>query len=242
VRFEKRSAFGWPATAAGSAHPTKGLVVHFDGNDQGLEGKDHDACHRYWKATRRFHMGPDRQWLDIGYSFAVCVHGIVLEGRGLDHVQAAQPGGNQTWYSCTFMSGPGEQPTEAQLGAFAELRAFLRGKGLGAAIKGHRQFVSTDCPGDVLFAMVKSGAFGGGSMARSGFPRVLRLRTPHLSGEDVRRVQHALNTSGAKPELDADGDFGPATEKAVKAFQKAHHLDVDGVVGTKTRTALKLTS
>jgi len=241
MKLERRSSFGWPATAAKSAHPTKGLVVHFDGNDQHLEGREHEACRSYWKATRKFHMGPDRRWLDIGYSLAVCVHGIVLEGRGLDHVQAAQPGGNQTWYSCTFMSGPDEKPTEAQLKAFAELRAFLRGKGLASAIKGHRQFVSTDCPGDILFAMVKSGTFTA-FMAGPSAHRLLRSQNPHLTGEDVRRVQRALNTFGAQPLLDVDGDYGPATEKAVKEFQKAHHLDQDGVSGPKTRAALKITN
>ena len=32
----------------------------------------------------------------------------------------------------------------------------------------------------------------------------------------------------------ADGDFGGATDKAVKAFQKSNKLDVDGIVGEKT--------
>ena len=36
-----------------------------------------------------------------------------------------------------------------------------------------------------------------------------------------------------------DGDFGQATEKAVKAFQKDHGLTQDGVVGQKTWTALE---
>lgn len=31
-----------------------------------------------------------------------------------------------------------------------------------------------------------------------------------------------------------DGKFGPNTEKKTKAFQKAHKLEQDGVVGKKT--------
>lgn len=163
MRLEKRSSFGWPATRADYATPRNGLVAHFDGSNQGLTGKPHSACRTYWKNTRAFHMGPNRRWLDIGYSFAVCPHGYVLEGRGLNRVQAAQPGGNSTWYSVTFMSGPGERPTSAQLQAWRELRAWLRGKGVAAAIKGHRNFISTDCPGDVLYGMVRSGALAAGS-------------------------------------------------------------------------------
>jgi hypothetical protein len=37
----------------------------------------------------------------------------------------------------------------------------------------------------------------------------------------------------------ADGDFGPKTLTAVKAFQRDHGLVVDGVVGPKTRSKLR---
>ena len=41
-----------------------------------------------------------------------------------------------------------------------------------------------------------------------------------------------LNDKGYK--LSVDSDFGPATEAAVRAYQKANHLEVDGEVGEKT--------
>jgi hypothetical protein len=159
MKLEKRSVFGWGASGAGFANPQNGLVVHYDSANQGLANKNHTACRTYWKNTRKFHMGPARGWADIGYSFAACPHGYVLEGRGVRHVQAAQPGGNSTWYSCTFMSGPSERPTSAQIKAFQELRSWLRTNyGVGTGIRGHRDFSSTSCPGNILYAMVKDGS------------------------------------------------------------------------------------
>lgn len=56
-------------------------------------------------------------------------------------------------------------------------------------------------------------------------------------GNDVKELQRALNAHGAK--LTVDGDFGPRTESAVKAFQRSHKLTVDGKVGPQTRAALR---
>ncbi|GAA2092252.1 peptidoglycan recognition protein family protein [Actinomadura alba] len=157
MKLEKRSVFGWPASGAGSASPRNGIAVHYDGSNQGLAKKSHAACREYWARTRKFHMGPSRGWADVGYSWAVCCHGIVLEGRGLNKVQAAQPGGNATWYSVTFMSGPSESPTAAQINAFRELRAWLRGKGVKAAIRPHSAFISTSCCGNILRKLISNG-------------------------------------------------------------------------------------
>lgn len=54
--------------------------------------------------------------------------------------------------------------------------------------------------------------------------------------EAVKKLQQILNTKGYK--LSVDGDFGPATEAAVKAYQKANHLEVDGEAGEKTWASL----
>ena len=56
-------------------------------------------------------------------------------------------------------------------------------------------------------------------------------------GGDVFLLQTLLNQHGA--DLKVDGDFGPKTEKAVKAFQKKATLPVDGVVGPYTWEALE---
>ncbi len=55
-------------------------------------------------------------------------------------------------------------------------------------------------------------------------------------GQAVKNIQGQLNIFGAK--LKEDGIFGPATEAAVKEFQKRSGLTVDGIVGTKTLNAL----
>lgn len=66
----------------------------------------------------------------------------------------------------------------------------------------------------------RAGTAEGGRFVQSG-----------SSGSEVRAVQHRV---GAK----ADGQYGSKTTAAVKAFQRAHRLVVDGVVGHQTALAL----
>ena len=53
------------------------------------------------------------------------------------------------------------------------------------------------------------------------------------SGQDVRNVQQKLKSLGFL-KGNVDGDFGAATEAAVKAFQQQYGLTVDGKVGAAT--------
>jgi putative chitinase len=47
------------------------------------------------------------------------------------------------------------------------------------------------------------------------------------TGDNVRKIQTLLK-------LRADGDFGPATERAVREYQTTHKLPVTGIVGPQT--------
>jgi lysozyme len=55
-------------------------------------------------------------------------------------------------------------------------------------------------------------------------------------GKAVERLQRALRAAGYA--VAPDGDFGPATDRAVRAFQEARRLQPDGVVGPATWNAL----
>ena len=58
------------------------------------------------------------------------------------------------------------------------------------------------------------------------------------TGVAVKALQTALDAAGANPKLAIDGDFGLLTLAAVKAFQCAHNLTEDGIVGPLTWGAL----
>jgi peptidoglycan hydrolase-like protein with peptidoglycan-binding domain len=58
------------------------------------------------------------------------------------------------------------------------------------------------------------------------------------SGPAVRAVQYLLSEKFGYNSVAVDGDFGPITAAAVRAFQMAHDLTIDGLVGPQTWQAL----
>lgn len=72
-------------------------------------------------------------------------------------------------------------------------------------------------------------------------PSVIGLKRG-ARGEPVKVVQQALIRAGVRVPGGADGIFGPATEQAVRNFQRARSKRVTGVVDAPTAQALGLTS
>jgi peptidoglycan hydrolase-like protein with peptidoglycan-binding domain len=54
------------------------------------------------------------------------------------------------------------------------------------------------------------------------------------TGAAVRRLQRSLAISELLPNTGIDGRFGAATERAVRSFQEAVGIGVDGIVGPQT--------
>ena len=77
---------------------------------------------------------------------------------------------------------------------------------------------------------------GAASLAATGRPAAPVVVLPPMVsqgtiGPAVKRLQQLLG-------ITADGIFGPQTGRAVRGYQAAHHLAVDGIVGTNTWKSL----
>lgn len=62
------------------------------------------------------------------------------------------------------------------------------------------------------------------------------------SQKDVNRWLQAYLKSTIDDSLVVDGDLGPRSRAAIKAFQKQHHLDADGIPGPATIAAVEAAS
>jgi Putative peptidoglycan binding domain/Matrixin len=95
---------------------------------------------------------------------------------------------------------------------------------------------TTLSPTDITFI---GQVYGQPSSNGGGEPRVLRVTTPYMRGGDVEDVQRYLNEEAYGP-IAEDGVYGPNTANAVRRFQQAKGLQVDGIVGPATRAAMAL--
>ncbi|XP_038622785.1 peptidoglycan recognition protein 1 [Tachyglossus aculeatus] len=118
------------------------------------------SCQRIVKAIQNFHQGPQRKWCDIGYNFLIGEDGRVYEGRGWKTFGAhAGPSGNGRSLGIALLGSFSSRVPNAK--AQAALRSLLlcavrRGALRGNyALKGHRNFMPTSCPGQALYDLLR---------------------------------------------------------------------------------------
>jgi hypothetical protein len=99
-----------------------------------------------------------RGWIDIGYHFLVDPEGNILEGRPEGVLGAHTLGNNEGNIGIVLLGNyqppHADRPTAAQLAAVAALGRYLVARyGIDPSmLKGHRDYKSTDCPGDLAYA------------------------------------------------------------------------------------------
>ncbi|GFH38923.1 LysM peptidoglycan-binding domain-containing protein [Streptomyces pacificus] len=149
-----------PSGATPYSRARRGVKVHYLGTV--YEDRPHTACAAYVLKIQTSHMDGNG-WSDIGYSFVVCTHGSVFEGRGLKRRNSANGNTslNEQDYAVLLLVGSSglTQPTDAQLHGGRNAIDYCREHGpAGDWLGGHRDGYATACPGDALYAWVRKGA------------------------------------------------------------------------------------
>ncbi|MEV5444054.1 N-acetylmuramoyl-L-alanine amidase [Streptomyces sp. NPDC052644] len=138
----------------------RGVKVHYLGTP--YSDRPHAQCAAYVRQIQAQHMDGNG-WSDIGYSFLVCTHGYVYEGRGLRRRNSANGStslNNQDYAVLAMVGSSGlTVPTDAQLHGLRDAIDYCRREGpAGSWLGGHRDGYATSCPGDWLYAWVHRGA------------------------------------------------------------------------------------
>lgn len=217
------------------------------------------------RSIQNFHMDT-RGWSDVGYNFLINKRGQIFEGRGFLVVGAHIANHNTPTMGVCFIgedrAGRTDVTPEAKRAGLWLLAECNRRKraalGARAALlrpRGHGSYsgASTSCPGGELRSWLAAGlpAPAGTPTTPPATPpapnwtETLMNTLPTLrSGSGGRRVsqlQALCNVVLAELRtglIEEDGDFGPATERAVKVCQRALRIEDDGVCGPITWRAL----
>lgn len=253
-----------PRKAVPGAIRSEGVTAHYGGPSPWpssasrasaaafRDSTDHARCASILRAWQSYHMD-GRGWNDLAYNSAVCPHGHRYEGRGVG-VRSGANGtndGNARSEAVVYIAGGSDPLTvEAKL-AFLDEAVRMEAPSLRWD---HSDWKPTACAGDPIREWERTGWARPGDVAApappapptipppvSGGRYIVNVSLPLLrrgsKGQHVGGLQGILvGKSGAK--IAVDGDFGPATETAVRNWQRFFGLAVDGIVGPATWKSL----
>lgn len=207
-------------------------------------------------------------WSGVGYNFYVRKDGTIWEGRGLEYIGAHSTNNNSTSIGiCAEGNFEHDIMSNAQKDALVWLVAYCLKEYPNCAIKGHRNLQATACPGrnyplDDIVNRAKALATGSISITptkpepaptpapspvqtiinEDDYVVLKRGVTKAQYGTQIKLLQFLLILNGFDcGRWGADGSFGGATDAALRSFQRARGLTIDGVCGNNTwRELLKV--
>ena len=228
------SKYSKPSTKIGVVY---GIGVHYTFSPAGHD--DHALCDDDVRTVQKGHV-TGNGWSDIAYSWLVCRHGTIFEGRGWG-IRTAANGtnyGNEHYHAvCVITPGP---ISDAAKRAVNEVIAEHGRRYQRNEVKGHRDFKATGCPGDAIYAWVKAGRpvdappappAPAPTPSPTGWKDRLRAKAQlrqGASGHEVRILQGALAAHAtdlalwfSAGDLDkwVDGGFGANTAYSLATWQ-----------------------
>jgi hypothetical protein len=163
MRFVDRESWGAARPKDANLLP-KGavdtVVFHYTASGADTQA-DHRNCGPRVRGTQRYHQ-ETKGWNDIAYSFLVCKHGFVFEGRGYRAQTAATGADNDHTLAVCFLGTDTNRDDVTNEGrsACVEITQAIEGfYKRRLKYRGHRDFMSTSCPGNELYSYVRSKAF-----------------------------------------------------------------------------------
>lgn len=122
----------------------KGIAVHYTADPSPVF---HHSCAHVVSAIQDYHMDI-KGWVDIAYSWIVCPHGFIYEGRSWGIRTAAQGTtfGNDYYHAVCWLGGPNDIPSGVALDSISVV---IR-EAPGTEVRPHSWFKITGCPGDFL--------------------------------------------------------------------------------------------
>lgn len=227
----------------------KYIVIHYTGNKGDTAKNNVDYFHNGNKTEAGAHFFVDQQG-KVYQSIAMNLTAWAVGGFFTDKKGAAKyykKCTNANSVSIEMCDCATKDPSDKMIKAMKELVAHIQKNCPDAkTIIRHWDVNGKDCPARMTGtdnakwkALVKAIT---PTAKKQTTPTKLTVPTATLqkgaTGTKVKNLQKCLNYH-MNAGLDVDGSFGPATEKALKAFQKKYKLTVDGSYGPKTHAKMK---
>lgn len=137
----------------------KGIAIHHAGGGMIPPRKLEREIGKV-KAIQKYHMQTNK-WSDIAYNFVVGNSGTIYEGRGIDIRPASQGTkyGNDNFLSVCWLGDATvhlvKDKALSAINLLIDDLEVIYNKDL--EVKGHRDFKSTECPGDALYHWITKG-------------------------------------------------------------------------------------